>query len=193
MKLRTIPITLMILMSCCSLAVESGLVVPVDAETTIRLDADAATAQFCNFEDKPDLIQEMSLDPELSAIMFAEWQNAFLASLSGDMGFVELKRKLEEYDHSYAVDRLHDYLDRSYAAEEVEQRLGPSYTRYRPVIEYFVGYRIFHEIHRHDGRDGFIYAMTHPSELLTLYRAISSADASLPQVSPEMAESWASL
>ena len=137
----------------------------------------------------------MFFDPGVSEELFTVWENTFLEMLRGEMALNVFNNILADYYHDAALEILLAYLAKHYSQDEIDILMeeDPTYQRYRPVIHYFVGYRIFREIHDRNGYEGFLAAIADPRSLLAAYRALSTVDLSLPQISSEMEEAWSGL
>lgn len=151
------------------------------------------SAQFCNFQDYPPLVQYMAMDRELGTAIFQEWERTFLASYTGKLSPGDFQSKLEIYNQSHAQALLESWLNtlppEQAPTQEVRQSLWP----YRPVVHYYVGYRIFRAIHDKGGMKAMVTAMENPGNLLFLYRELAMVDSSLPPISQDMAQAWVAI
>ena len=153
------------------------------------------TAQFCDYGRKPEVVRAMQFDPDMNTVMFGVYQDTFLAMARGEMGLIEYQQIREDYSYDVSRDLFLEYLALTYTEEEIAaiREEDPSFLGYRPVPHYFVGYRIFWEIHQAQGIEGFLAAATHPFELMERYHAVAVLDPSLPQISEEFVEAWREL
>ena len=150
------------------------------------------TAQFCDMGDKPAIIQDMFFDPELSYTIFGIWEDTFMAMIGGEMAIGDYNQLIESHYHEAAQNLLVGYLQNFYTDEEIAGLMDEGYAQYRPVIEYYIGYRVFREIYNRGGAAAYQDAISNPRTLLGAYSS-TSANSTAPQISDELVEAWTGL